>query len=161
VGKVLSSHGIKGFFKIKSFSGESRHFFKIKKVHLLKHDKLEVFTVTKVLHTKGTLLMKIEGIDTPERIKEYSGCEIWVDNKYANPLLKGEYYIRDLCKCDVYLGKVKVGRVTAVCEGGRNDLLEVEDNEGKSSLVPFQDHFIGKIDTGKQRIYLREEYFLQ
>ncbi|MGC9313709.1 MAG: ribosome maturation factor RimM, partial [Sediminispirochaetaceae bacterium] len=36
VGIVRTSHGIKGYVKVMSLSGEQRHFLNMKEVHLLK-----------------------------------------------------------------------------------------------------------------------------
>jgi 16S rRNA processing protein RimM len=161
VGTVLSSHGVRGFFKVKSFSGETGHYHKFKNVYLQKDDKYEMFAVEKLQEMHGTLLMKVTGIDTPEMIKKYSGCEIWVHNKYANRLAKGEYYIKDLCQCSIFYENKKVGYVKAVYETGNADLLEVEGKDGTIFMIPFQEHFIGKVDTGIGRIELKKDEILQ
>ncbi len=161
MGTVLSSHGVRGFFKVKSLSGETGHYVKFKKVYFRKNDKYEMFAVEKLQEKRGVLFMKVAGIDTPEIIKKYSGCEIWVPGRYANRLAKGEYYIKDLCQCSIFYENKRVGYVKAVYEAGNADLLEVEGKDGNIFMIPFQEHFIGEVDAGMKRIELKEDYILQ
>jgi len=157
---VLSSYGTKGFLKVKSFSGETKHFFKIQKVYLLKNKQYETFFIEKIQNAHKALLIKVQGINSPEQINKYLRCEIWVEKKYASPLHKGEYYISDLYQCNVFLKRKMVGHVKSVCEGAHADLLEVLDENNKLIIIPFLDHFIGKVDIKNQRIYLREDCML-
>jgi 16S rRNA processing protein RimM len=156
---VLSSFGTEGFFKVKSFSGEKAHFSKFKKVYFLKNKEYEIFAVEKIHITHNALLMKVHEIDTPEKVKNYAGCEIWVETKYATPLHRGEYYIKDLCQCNALYNNEVIGEVKAVYTDNNTGLLEIIRKDGKTIMIPFQDHFVGEVDLKLHRIYLREDFF--
>ncbi|MBN1799302.1 MAG: 16S rRNA processing protein RimM [Spirochaetales bacterium] len=154
---VLGSFGTRGFFKAKSFSGETKHFFEFNKVYFLKDKRYETFLIEKIRETPKALLIKVEGIDSPEEIKKYIRCEIWVEKKYASPLHTGEYYISDLCQCNVFFNGKIVGQVKAVCESAQADLFEVKLENNNIIIIPFLDHFVETIDIKSKSIYLRED----
>ena len=86
------------------------------------------------------------------------GKEILVERKYASPLKKGEYYIKDLCQCNVYKKDELVGHVKAVLGAGYNDLLEVSGVNGEILMIPFINHFVSVIDIKEKKIMLTRNY---
>ncbi len=160
IGLIKTSHGLKGYLKLKSLSGEIEHFFRLKKVYIRKKDLFFSYPVESVKGTATDVLIKLEGIDTPEEASEYRGLELWADRKDASPLKKGEYYLADICKCRVYQGLKEVGKVKSVSSGGQADLLEVQSRSGTTFMIPFIDRFVGEIDLRERRIFLKEELTL-
>jgi 16S rRNA processing protein RimM len=106
----------------------------------------------------GTVLLKLAGIDNRETGDEYRGQFVWVDRQFASVLGEEEYYISDLLGCRLFQGKILIGSVVAVPEGGGGDFLEVESTEGKRLIVPFSKHFVGAVDIADRRIELTEAY---
>lgn len=104
--------------------------------------------------------MKLEGIDTPEKAREYQGLEMWAAREDSSSLQEGQYYLADICQCRVYQGDVEIGRVRAVCEGGASDILEVVSPSGKTIMIPLIEQFVGEIDVKAERILLKEEFML-
>ena len=160
MGSVLRSFGTKGFFKVKSFSGETKHFLKFKKVYLLNNKRYETFHIEKIQNAHRVLLLKVRGINSPEAVKKYIKCEIWVNKKYACSLQRGEYYVSDLCQCNIFLKGKMVGNVKSVFESAHADLLEVIYENDKIMIIPFLDHFVGVVDIRNKRINLREDCVL-
>ncbi len=160
IGRIRTSHGVHGFLKVRSISGETGHFLSLKTVYLRKNGVEKSVGVSDVKPLSDELLIKFDGIDSPEEGRKYNGWEILVERESANPLKKGEYYNSDLCKCEIVKEGKTLGRVKSVCEGGADPLLEVETGNGKY-LVPFIDEFIGKVDLEKGTIELRDEWLLQ
>jgi 16S rRNA processing protein RimM len=158
VGRVQTSHGLDGTIKVKSLSGEIAHLLKLKSVHVGFPGALSVFRVENVRRAAGVVLLKLEGIDTPEKAVEYRGQSIWVERRFASALGKEEYYTADLEGCRLFQGSVLIGTVVAVPEGGGGDFLEVESTEGKRLIVPFTKHFVGRVDITERRIELTEAY---
>jgi len=161
IGVILSSFGVKGFIKIKSLSGEIEHFFKIKKVEILKDNKWQTHAVESVKRIHNKIILKLEGINTPEEIKHLCGCELWVELKYAAPLKQGEFYIKDLYNCDILYKGQWQGKIKSVCDGNNADLLEVVNDAGKTILIPFIKRFIVGVDIESKEIHLREDFDLQ
>jgi 16S rRNA processing protein RimM len=160
IGKIQRSHGVKGFFKVYSFSGETQHFIELKEVYLLTGRQYKKYRVKSVKVNPVSIRLQLEGIDTPEQVKKLTGTEIWVDRELASPLREGEYYISDLCRCHVYQDGKEVGRVTGLLEGSGETILEVLLQDGRKLLVPFKKHFVGEIDTDRRIISLKEAYVI-
>ncbi len=158
-GIVKRSHGVKGFLRIRSMSGETKHFGDIKKVYIKTSEGEREYTVEAVRFISGQdVLLKLQGIDTPEYGKKFIGREILVDREKAAPLREGEYYIADLCKCNIYSGGAIIGRVKSVVEGGQAEFLEVVRGDGKTFIVPFSSHFVEDVNIAEKVIRLKGEH---
>jgi len=158
IGKIKKSHGVKGFFRVYSFSGESYHFTTLKEVYLLLSGQYRRYRVDTVQTDSMGVRLKLEGIDTPEQVKKLTGTEIWVENEWACPLNEGEYYASDLHHCRVYKGGNEIGRVSGLVEGNGEVFLEVFSKAGKSLLIPFKEVFVSDVDIDEGTITLTEEY---
>lgn len=155
IGKMGSSHGIAGYMKVASLSGETDHFFDLKEVVVRKGSLERILQIEEVKPFKReAVLIKFVDIDTPEKGKQYTNCELMVPREKCAPLFEGEHYISDLCNCLVKRDGEDVGRVVAVCNGGQSDLLEVELLSGKNVYIPFMHQYIGEVDTAEKTIEL-------
>ena len=76
VGIVRGSHGVLGEFKVESTSGDYSHFANMKEVTLTDGVKKLKCKVESVREGGNTLFMKVSGIDTPEKAKEYNKWNI-------------------------------------------------------------------------------------
>ena len=85
VGRVQTSHGVKGTIKVKTLSGEIEHLLRLKSVHLGSPGALTLFQVEHVRPAAGAVLLKLAGIDSPENAAEYRGQLIWVERRFASP----------------------------------------------------------------------------
>jgi 16S rRNA processing protein RimM len=157
VGVVTGTHGVSGWLKVRSYSDQSDHLVALHEALFRKGVAERVMPLESVRAMPHGVLLKIQGVDTPERARGLVGNEIWVPRAQASRLLEGEYYVADLCRCSVWFGEEEIGSVRSVWEGGPSQLLEVLGREGKTHLVPFIDHFVGEVDIGKGRIFLRED----
>jgi len=186
IGIIRGSHGLTGKFKVESTSGECEHFFKLDEV-TVKNDLLEkTFKVESVEGNSNSLLMKLEGINSPEDAKKFQGSEILVPRDKASPLKEGEFYVEDLKQCKlVYFSDekstkkgltaksdtaIEAGIITDVLEGGSGKLLEVElservkamsDSADKRVLVPFNNEFIGTVDLNDKVVQLMHLWILE
>ena len=186
IGIIRGSHGLTGKFKVESTSGECEHFFKLDEV-TVKNDLLEkTFKVESVEGNSNSLLMKLEGVNSPEDAKKFQGSEILVPRDKASPLKEGEFYVEDLKQCKlVYFSDekstkkglaaksdtaIEAGIITDVLEGGSGKLLEVElservkamsDSADKRVLVPFNNEFIGTVDLNDKVVQLMHLWILE
>jgi 16S rRNA processing protein RimM len=155
-GRIRGAHGLRGFVKVESFSGEDEHFYRLRRCYLRRGGQFLPYEVEEVKGRGAELLLKLAVISTSDEAAALNGQEIWVDRADASPLAQGEYYLADLCRCRLYRGREELGRVISVCEAGPNDLLEVETESGRRFLVPFTGSFLGEVDVASERIELRE-----
>lgn len=159
-GLIRGAHGVHGFVKVRSLSGEDAHFYRLRRCFLLRGQDFLPYEVEAVKGRGGGLALKLAGISTPGEAAALRGLEIWVDRADASPLGQGEYYLADLCRCRLYRGDEELGRVLSVCAAGATDLLEVEDGGGRRFLVPFSGSFLGEVDVAGERIEVKEGFEL-
>ena len=162
IGVIRTSHGINGLLKVRSTSGETGHFARLREAIFRKGEKERIFPVEEV-HAAGTeVLLKVKGIDTPEEAKLFAGWELMASRSHAAPLKPGEVYAADLLGCRLVRDGTELATVRSTIEGGASDLLEVELAEsGRAVLVPFVDAWIGTVDIKARTIELREGWNLE
>ncbi len=160
IGKIRTSHGVKGFLKVLSFSGQTDHFLKLKEFVLKKEGKRKIFDVESIKASGSTVFVKLKGIESPEVGKTYSGWEIWTDRKSAAQLEADEYYLTDLNGCDIINSGTVLGTIIGISENRINDLLEVKTDKG-TFIVPFKDEYIGEVNIETRQVELKADWLLQ
>lgn len=161
IGRITSSHGVRGEMKIQSLSGEDAHIRKIKRVWLRTEVRIIEKKVISVRGALPNLIIALEGISTPEEARKYRGAEVLVDRADALPLNEGEYYFSDLQGCEVLFEGKKMGVVTSVWENSNCDMLEVKCEDGHIAQLPLQDQFVGEVSTDARRIELKVDWILE
>lgn len=161
IGVVRTSYGVRGEMKIRSLSGERRHFLKLDTAILKKGRQEAQFEVERAREHGKDVVVKLKGIETPEHAKEFANWEVWVPREHAAPLRNAEFYIGDLCGCTVVHNGESLGPVRAVCEGGASELLEVELSGGRAVLVPFVEEYVGRVDLKTNTIELLVDWVLE
>ncbi len=146
--------------KALSFSGEYDHFMSLETVELRYKNKALEFTVEEVRQSGKNIIIKLEGIETPEKAKQYNNWEIWVPRDQAAQLNSAEYYYADLVGATLMLGDECIGTVLDVWENSTNDLIEVRYNE-RTILIPFIQEYIGTVDLEKRVIELKTDWILE
>ena len=149
---VAGAHGVKGEIRLKLFSDSVEN--------LSRHGRLYVGGVERRLLTirdsGKTAVARFEGIADRSAAEALRGSLVEIDRSALPPLEEGEYYHADLIglPCDDRDGKA-VGKVVAVENFGAGDLLEIENEQGRRSLIPFRD---GIADLEGDRIVLDSEF---
>ena len=156
-GKVAATHGLHGELRVRSLSGGVEHLVVLTEAAFRKDGVETVLRLASARAAHPDILMKVSGIDTPEKARQLVGAEIWVPRSQASPLASGEYYVADLCQCGLYWKEELIGKVRSVVEAGGAQLLEVATAQGATRLVPFTHHFIAEVEVEKGRIFLRED----
>src|SRR4051812_14722961 len=130
---VAGAHGVKGEVRLKLFSDSVES--------LSRHKKLYVGDAERRLlsvRPGKTPVARFEGIADRSSAEALRGSLVEVDRTALPPLEAGEYYHADIIglPCEDRDGNA-VGTVVAVENYGAGDLLEVELEGGKRSLIPF------------------------
>jgi 16S rRNA processing protein RimM len=148
---VAGAHGVKGEVRLKLFSDSLES--------LARHRKVFVGDVERRLQVRAggkAAIARFEDIDDRSAAEALRGALVEVDRSALPPLDEGEYYHADLIgmPCFDQEGR-RVGSVSAVENFGAGDLLEVEREGGKRSLIPFRP---GIADLDGERIVLDPEF---
>lgn len=148
---VAGAHGIRGEVRLKLFSDSIES--------LSRHEKLYVGGAERRLlgiRDAKNPVARFEGIDDRSAAEALRGSLIEIDRSALPPLGEGEYYHADLIGLPAVDRRgERVGTVAAVENFGAGDLLEIEAEGGKRSLIPFTP---GIADLEGDRIVLDREY---
>jgi 16S rRNA processing protein RimM len=162
IGCVGPPFGLKGFVKVKPFSGETSHFSRLEKVTLKCGEKEETWDVAETVSQEGSVLIRFAGINNPENAALLNGAEIIAPRENAAPLKEGEFYVEDLRGLEVIDREEKIlGHIVAVMEGGGGNLAEVKLLSGKMRLAPFRKEFFGDPNLEEGKIVLLESFVLE
>ena len=149
---VAGAHGVKGEVRLKLFSDSVDS--------LSAHQSLYVggarLRLLFVRDGGKTAVARFEGVADRSAAEALRGSLVEVDRSALPPLEEGEYYHSDL----VGLSAIDrdgnaVGEVVAVENYGAGDLLEIEIESGRRSLIPYRD---GIADLQDGRIVLDPEF---
>ena len=154
VGKIITTHGIKGEVKIKVETDDLSRFEKGNKLYLgtdEKNIKQEIM-IDNVRYQKNMILLSFNNIQNINDVLEYVGLNLYVDIDEVR--VDGEIYYDDLIDCDCFVGDEKIGVVTDVMEVPQGEILRIKLNSGKKVLVPYVDEFIESVDIDKKEIII-------
>ena len=166
-GKIRTSYGVKGYMKVLSYSGDKDHFSGLKTITLRCGEREFGKKIEDVRTANRDILIKLEGIDSPEEAQKYRNCEILIPRENASKCREGEFYIADLNGCSIVKDGKNYGKVISVITNSSSDLLEVESSEltekgrKKVFLVPFRKEFTGEVDISKKEIELLAEWIAE
>jgi len=162
IGVVGSPFGVKGFVKVRPLSGEIDHLLKLKSITVSKDCKERLLNIEEINPAPPNVLIRFEGIESPEAAKTLNGAQLLAGRDQAAPLAPGEFYIEDLKGLSVLSDKNAVlGHVLDIIEGGGGELIEISLSNGEKRLVPFRKEFISGISLEKKQIVLINEWILE
>ncbi len=155
LGRVVSSHGIKGNVKILHFLEDAADFAKFHSINLDKKLGLKDFAV---LFVKNNLIIvKFPFINSKNDADSYIGSNIWVERKDLPELESDElFYYVDLNGCKVYSkSDVYIGIVENVLNFGAGDILQIKNGD-QEIFYSFQKDFVDNIDIKEKKIIIND-----
>jgi 16S rRNA processing protein RimM len=148
---VAGAHGVKGEVRLKLFAESVES--------LQRHTNVEVGGRT--LRLQGVkpgknVVARFSEISDRTAAEGLRGSLVSVPRSALPPLEPGEYYYTDLVglSCENSTGEL-LGTVVGVENFGAGDILEIEQPDGKRSMVPFRE---GIADLGDGRIIVDPEF---
>jgi 16S rRNA processing protein RimM len=166
IGLAGAPFGVKGFIKIHSLSGETEHLLKLKSVIVSKDGREQTLKIEESALALPDVIMRFEGIDSPEKAKTLTGIQLIAGREQAAPLGKGEFYIEDLKGLPVTAENSAgagetIGSITDIIEGGGGELAEIKLSGGEKRLVPFRKEFFSEISPQEGRVVLKNLWILE
>lgn len=161
--KIGKTHGVEGFLRIYSLSGEYSHLKKLDSCIVRFPDGSENTLDVESIRIQGDLfLYRFKGYDSPEKARKLSNGIIMIPRQKAPKLEKGEYYVADLYGMDVISEGDRVGVVLSVSDGPQALLLEVERiSDKKRFMVPLLDVYIANVDIKNNTLDLLMSELIQ
>ncbi len=146
LGKIVGVHGIRGEFKVKSFTANDADIASYGALED-KHAK-QKFELRVTGHSKDLLRVKIKGIDNRTLAETMIGTELYAPRGVL-PELKDEdvYYEVDLVGLKVFNSdNVEVAKVIGFYNFGAGDILELKLLTGKTEMIPFSKTYVPTIN---------------
>jgi 16S rRNA processing protein RimM len=149
---VAGAHGVKGELRLKLFSDSIDSLSRQERLYVGGAER----RLLSVRAAGKTAVAKLEGIADRSAAEALRGSLVEVDRSALPPLEEGEYYHSDLIGLPAFDAEGnKLGTITAVENFGAGELLEVQLDGGRASLIPFKP---GIADLQEGRIVLDPEF---
>ncbi len=152
IGKLGKTHGVRGEI---SFLFDDDVFDRVDADYMILSidDILVPFFIEEYrFKTDSNALMKFEGIDTQERARELTGCEVYFPHELADSdedtISWAAIVGFDITDAD---SNRTIGRIAAVDDSTINILFELEDGR----LIPASEDLITAIDQQARTITMR------
>lgn len=151
VGQIINTHGVKGELKVYPLTDNTKRFRKLKKVYI---DDIE----RNVLWCKiqpDKIIMKLEGIESPETAMKYKNKYLKVPREEAVTLEKGRYFVADIIGSQVVdEDNNDIGIVFDVIFTGSNEVYWVK-GKAEDVMVPALKSIVTKMDMDNNLIVIK------
>ena len=154
--KIGKTHGVSGFLRLYSLSGEYSHIKKLSSCYTdIPGKGMKKLDVESTREEGDLFLIRFARYSTPEMARLLSGQIMYIDRKDGPELEDGEFYIADLFGLDVIVDGMKKGEVAAVSDGAQAPLLHIRREDGKIFLVPYLEVYLSHPDFENGKIELK------
>ena len=149
---VAGAHGVKGELRLKLFSDSVDSLAHQKKLFVGGAER----RLLGIRESGKAAVARFEGVADRSAAEALRGSLVEVDRSALPPLDEGEYYHADLIGLPAVDRQGNaIGTVVAVENYGAGDLLEIEAEGGKRTLIPFK---AGIADLKDGKIILDPEF---
>jgi 16S rRNA processing protein RimM len=149
IGEIGSPHGLRGEVRVIPLTDFPERFKTTGHVFLSLGNSLLEKAVQSAVVQRNGIVLKLEGLDSPEQAKKFRGTLLQVPRQELWPLQDGVYYHFEIVGLKVVtVDGSALGEVTEVLTTGGNDVYVVKDGLGQEYLVPALRSVVKKIDTG-------------
>lgn len=152
VGKIITSHGIKGEVKVFPLTDDVKRFSQLKYAYI-GEKKIKV-QLENAKYYKNLAILKFKEFNDINEILTFKDCYLYVDEEGKIKLPKDHYFIYELLECKVYDTKSKlIGEIVDVLQGPSNDVYVVKNVEtNKENLIPVVKRFVIDVNISEKRI---------
>ena len=140
IGKIVATHGIKGWVVIQSYSYPT-HNIKNYDTFLHIKNKKEFIKIINLKIMPKKIIIQIKNYDHINSSESLIGQNIFIEASDIPALKKGEYYWKDIEGLEVYTSKNSyIGSVDFIFNNGVNDILAVKHNKELVYIPYINDH---------------------
>jgi len=146
VGRVISTHGIKGEVKFQYYNDEKEVFYEYTSFLVKNENNRWVkFKPSEKRFYKDFFYLKFEGLDNPETASFLVNKEFFVKEEQLPPLNNNEYYEYRLIGLKVInQDGIGIGAVAEIMHTGAQDLIVVRGK--REILIPMVEDYILSVD---------------
>ena len=155
IGKIINTHGIKGWVSIQSYSYPEENI-KNYNTFLCMNDLIKKVEIIDFKIMPKKLIINIKNYETISQSEKIVGQDILISKLEMPKLESNEYYWKDLEGLDVITSKNKyLGKVDFIFNNGANDVLALKDNETHSYIALVKE-YVNIVPNKK--IIINDEY---
>ena len=155
IGEVRAVHGLKGHFKITSYTQTPDDFFRFGPYRLGK-DYANI-SLKKIKDLKTGYIVSCDQINTRELAEKIVGLTIEIDQSCLPQINKlNQFYYHQLINSIIKTEDGKnIGKVISVQNFGSSDLLEIRKKNRNEFFIPISDSTVKKVDINKKIIIVK------
>jgi 16S rRNA processing protein RimM len=161
LGRIAGAHGVHGRVRVTVFGDGPEHLLAAPWLELSFAQRDPLHDVARRRYEvagaapgrPGEVRLALAGVSDRDAAAALRGALVLGDAALLAPLAEGEHYWFELVGCRVELeGGTPLGTVREIWETGAHDVLVVEDDAGRSHLIPAADAFLRLVDPAAGRI---------
>ncbi len=154
LGRIVKAFGVRGEVKVAAFVDRWAPFRELTQVWIGPEEgPLQVFGLETWRESRGGVILKLRGVDSPEAATGLLGHEVSLPRREAPDPPDGEYYHYDILGLKVVDGERALGRVREILETGAHDVFVIQGPVGEWLLPATRVH-IRRIDVAAGRIQI-------
>ena len=154
VGYLRRAHGVHGEMVMEVQTDFPERLKPKTKVFVGK-DYQPMTIATARIHSEG-LLIKLNGVDTPEDAVRYRNRLVYVTAADRPRLPKGQFYVHELIGFDVVDEEESpIGKLTEIMQTGANDVYVVTRPDASEVLLPVISSVVLDIEAERRQIRVR------
>jgi 16S rRNA processing protein RimM len=169
IGRVVTSHGLKGEVKVKLYTNYDDVFAEGEKYLLFNAEKRRhlLVKVDTIKDAGKRLIVHFDGFDNVEAANRIGGFEIFINLEDLPDRGEGTYYFYQLMGCSVIDETgTEMGEVVDVQETGSADVLCIfprgadrEEDRDQEVMIPVVRDFVREIDKKNKIIYVNRPVY--
>lgn len=152
LGRLQKVHGVRGGLLCPLEVSLPEEYEKLESVYVEIDAQPVPFFISDIhIDKRGTALIHFEGIDTTEKARAMVGKTLWRPLNSLPPLSGNHFYYHEITGytiADAIQGNI--GKLREVLEMPAQDLLAVEDSDGREYLLPLTDDCVVHLDRAAQ-----------
>lgn len=156
IGKMGKPFGLKGEFVFHLYSDKLDDIYHFNQLFTKKEDSFFPIPDISFKIQGKKIIAKIKNINNLDNVHKIINQEVYILKQDLPGLDENEYYYVDLIGCSAYYLDNKFGLIRNVVNYGATDLFEIEDESGKTVMIPFLNDRIIKINIDKKEIYFKD-----
>mgnify|MGYP005838996749 CR=1 FL=1 len=150
VGRVLAPWGRSGQVRAEILTSFPQRFARLRQV--LVGEELTPYRLESARLHKGTVILKLEGVDDPSQAAQLRGRFLYVPLAEAMPLAEDQYYHHQILGLDVWTTEgTYLGQVSEIIETGANDVY-VARKDAREVLIPALSSVVLEVDLERHRL---------
>lgn len=152
VGKIVNTHGVKGYVKCIPMTDDLERFEELKYVFTEKDDIKRI--ISDVWFQKGMVYLKLNNIDDMNTAETFKDTYISILEDQLRDLPEDSYYLFDLEGMEVYSTDGDyIGKISDIFQTGANDVYEIKNNN-KSYLIPAIKDVVKEVNVQDKKMII-------